>query len=128
LRATFFFLSADKILQTRVSISQYSTYRSTLNFADPDTFHPERWLPSTSPLYNPAFAADQKAALQPFSVGSRNCLGKNLAYHEMKLVLAKLLWNFDFELCKESDGWAETQKVFSMWEKKPLMAKLRKRS
>jgi hypothetical protein len=46
----------------------------------------------------------------------------------MKLVLAKLLWNFDFKLCKESEEWAETQKVFVLWEKRPLMVKLRKRS
>lgn len=115
-------------MQTRVSLSQYGAYRSPFNFADPDNFHPERWLPTTSPLYNSVFAADQKAALQPFSVGPRNCLGKNLAYYEMKLVLTKLLWNFDFELCGESKGWAETQRVFVLWEKRPLMVKLRKRS
>jgi hypothetical protein len=46
----------------------------------------------------------------------------------MKFVLAKLLWNFDFELCKESEKWAETQKVFVLWEKRPLMVRLRKRS
>jgi cytochrome P450 len=43
-----------------------------------------------------------------------------MAYHEMRLVITKLLWNFDFELDEGAIGWAEGQRVFSLWEKKPL--------
>jgi len=48
-----------------------------------------------------------------------------MAYHEMRLVLTKLLWHFDFELADESRGWIERQRVFALWEKKPLMVSLR---
>jgi len=46
-----------------------------------------------------------------------------MAYHEMRLILATCLWNFDLELCAESEKWAD-QSVFTLWEKKPLMVTL----
>jgi cytochrome P450 len=64
--------------------------------------------------------------LQPFSVGPRNCIGRNLALAEMRLILARVLWNFDFELCPESERWAE-QKVMSLWIKPELMCKVKVR-
>ena len=47
-----------------------------------------------------------------------------MAYHEMRLILTKVLYNFDLELCPESEEWAD-KKVFTLWEKHPLMVKLR---
>ena len=61
--------------------------------------------------------------LQPFSVGPRNCLGRNLALAEMRLILARMLWNFDIELCPKSDSWID-QKIKTLWIKLPLMCKL----
>jgi hypothetical protein len=46
-----------------------------------------------------------------------------MAYHEMRLILTKLLYNFDYELCPESDGWTD-QGSFTIWEKKQLLVKL----
>jgi hypothetical protein len=48
----------------------------------------------------------------------------SMAYHEMRLVVAKVLYAFDFELASESDGWLD-QSTYILWEKKPLMCKLR---
>jgi hypothetical protein len=48
----------------------------------------------------------------------------SMAYHEMRLLLAKVMFNFDLELCPESEGWME-QEVYTLWQKKPLMVKLR---
>lgn len=59
-------------LQTSVGVHQWSTYRSSANFASPDTFDPERWLPEAPTKYR----SDIKAALQPFSLGPRGCIGK----------------------------------------------------
>lgn len=33
----------------------------------------------------------------PFSTGQYTCLGKNLAYQEVRMFMAKLVHNFDFE-------------------------------
>lgn len=47
----------------------------------------------------------------------------SLAYAEMRLVLARLALDFDFELQPESERWL-VQKLFTFWEKPPLMTKI----
>lgn len=47
-----------------------------------------------------------------------------MAYHEMRLIITKVLFNFDMELCPESETWAD-QKTFLLWEKHPLMVRLK---
>lgn len=42
----------------------------------------------------------------------------------MRLMAAKVYYNFDLELCPESNNWAD-QQTYILWEKKPLMCKLR---
>lgn len=48
----------------------------------------------------------------------------SLAYLEMRLILARLLFNFDLEPLPESKHW-NRQKIFVFWEKGPLMVKLK---
>lgn len=45
----------------------------------------------------------------------------------MRLTLAKLLWNFDIELVDDSDRWLRDQKIYLIWEKTPMLVKLRPR-
>ncbi|KAH5023299.1 hypothetical protein HBH70_064800 [Parastagonospora nodorum] len=104
--------------KTVCMIPQAAMYSHPDNFRNPHNFLPERWLG------DPRFEDDQRQCLQPFSIGSRDCVGKNLAYHEMRLIMAKILYNFDLELNPESEGW-EDQQTFILWEKKPLMCKLK---
>ncbi|KAI4945617.1 hypothetical protein J4E91_007960 [Alternaria rosae] len=103
---------------TIVSIPQHAMYTSDKNFKKPLEFLPQRWLGDSE------FDSDEKHCLQPFSVGSRDCVGKNMAYHEMRLLAAKVFYNFDLELCPESRDWIE-QKTFILWEKHPLICKLK---
>lgn len=42
----------------------------------------------------------------------------------MRLILARILFNFDLELVNPADKWND-QKVFSLWDKKPLMVYLK---
>ncbi|KAK8199757.1 cytochrome P450 [Phyllosticta capitalensis] len=104
---------------TIVMLSHWAAYHSPKNFYEPEQFIPERWLDND----DERFARDEKAVLQPFSYGPRNCLGKNLAYHEMRLIAANILWRFDFDLQEESKDWAN-QKVYTLWEKPKLMCKV----
>ncbi|XHG03733.1 hypothetical protein AWENTII_007026 [Aspergillus wentii] len=104
---------------TSVSMGYYSAFRAESNFAEPDSFIPERW----SENKDPAFASDNKEVLQPFSYGPRNCLGKNLAYAEMRLIMAKVLWNFDLSLDSDSYNW-DIQPSYTIWQKHPLNVKL----
>lgn len=67
---------------------------------------------------------DNHAAMNAFSFGPRNCLGKNLAYAEMRVIMAKVVWHFDLELEPGMDDWLERHKLFMLLEKPGLMVKL----
>ncbi|WPH03317.1 cytochrome P450 [Acrodontium crateriforme] len=100
-----------------VGVHHMSTYRSPDHFKNPKEFHPERWLG------DPEYKDDHLDAVEIFSVGPRNCLGRNLAWHEMRMLLATMVIHFDLALSKESESWNE-QRVFILWEKVPLMCSL----
>lgn len=38
----------------------------------------------------------------------------------MRVILARVLWNFDMEIADESRDWVSKQKVFNLWEKGPM--------
>ncbi len=77
-------------------------------------------------------------ALQPFSVGPRNCIGKkfvtpfptlrvdlrltenSLAYVEMRLILVRLIWGYDLTLVDDVSRQFLECKAFSLWMKGPL--------
>ncbi|KAF9877225.1 trichothecene c-15 hydroxylase [Colletotrichum karsti] len=111
---------------TILGIWQYSIYHNPAKFLLPDSFIPDRWLDDKR------FDYDEKALHQPFSYGPRNCIGMkcvslvfkplnlSLAYAEMRIILARIIWNFDIELAPESRSWTENQKVYFFWQKPPL--------
>lgn len=103
---------------TILGVSHLATYRSSEHFKNASEFRPERWLGE-----DVQYQDDHRDSFEPFAVGPRNCLGKSLAWHEMRLVLATAIFHFDFVLCEESFEWDE-QKVYVFWEKKALMCKL----
>jgi cytochrome P450 len=103
---------------TALTIPQHAMYTLETNFKRPMEYLPQRWLGDEE------FDSDEKQCLQPFSVGSRDCVGKNMAYHEMRLIMAKVLYSFDLELCPESYDW-DDQNTYILWEKKPLICKLK---
>jgi cytochrome P450 len=127
---------------TTVACHHYASYHSSANFYKAGEWHPERWLDPSHPLspasvakQNPdnasyqddaeGFSMDNKDVLNPFSLGPYGCLGKNLAYAEMRLILASVLWKFDMELCEESLGWVERMDVYFLWDKDALWIKLK---
>lgn len=101
-----------------VGVTILAASKSPLNFRDAEEFVPERWTGE-----DPRYEGDKKEASQPFSHGPRNCAGQNLAYLEMKLIIASMVWHFDLENC-EKTHWLD-QKVFMVWNKRPLMVKFK---
>ncbi|RYP75506.1 hypothetical protein DL771_002391 [Monosporascus sp. 5C6A] len=99
---------------TIVAVHQWAMYHNDKHFAEPFAYRPERWLG------DPRFAGDNRDAFQPFHLGARDCLGRNLAYVEMRLILARVLWNFDMNISDDSRDWVSGQKVFNFWEKGAL--------
>lgn len=104
--------------RTVVAVNQWAAMHSEKNFKNPFQFAPERWMGDKE------YADDDHDAFQPFSYGPRNCIGRNLAFMEMRLIMARFLWNFDIELMPDSRNWAQ-QKIYILWEKGPLNVRLR---
>ncbi|TAQ86122.1 hypothetical protein B7494_g5556 [Chlorociboria aeruginascens] len=108
---------------TSVSLQSWTAFRDAKSFYDTLSFHPERWLPEALEEDSPFFH-DQREVVQPFSMGSRSCLGKTLAWAEMRLILARLIFAFDIEASDKPLKWKELR-TFLLVEKKPIEIRLR---
>lgn len=117
---------ADRGQQSQISVAvqQFAACRSPENFRRPDEFLPERWKGEGE------FASDRREVAQPFSIGPRNCIGRQLAYAEMRLILVRVLWHFDLQLdqtrMKDTD-WLAEQGIWILWDKNPLWIELQPR-
>lgn len=108
--------------KTTVAVAPWAAINSSLNFKYPQKFIPERWLGDER------FVNDKLNASQPFSLGPRGCIGKNLSFFEMRLITSRLLWNFDMSLVTtgehgetnklwDMEGAGKYMKVFQTWNK-----------
>ncbi|KAH0428752.1 cytochrome p450 [Colletotrichum camelliae] len=101
---------------TVVSTSGWSITRRPDYFFEPEEFHPERWLPASHDHFDPLFCNDLKEASQPFSLGPRVCLGVNLAYTELKLLLARLAYEYTWEMVNDTRfDWDKERKFQALW-------------
>ena len=101
----------DRVIPPNTSIftSVYTLQRDPRYFSPyPDDFLPERWLNNLPEgkteeyeLSSAPFTHDL-AAFIPFSFGPASCLGKELAYKEMRLTIATLVRKYDFRF---ADGY-----------------------
>ena len=74
-------------------MSIYHLHRHPAYWTQPDEFIPERFEGKDNPLFN-------GSAYFPFGGGPRMCIGFYFATMEMTILLAQLLYHFDFELDK----------------------------
>ncbi|KAF9010111.1 cytochrome P450 monooxygenase pc-bph [Cyathus striatus] len=94
---------------TVLSVPSYSIHRDpTIWGEDVEVYRPERW-------FEQDYAAMQKT-FNPFSVGPRACLGRNLAFLELQIIVGSILRRFDFVL-EHPDQKLETREGFL---RKPL--------
>ncbi|KAI0550323.1 cytochrome P450 [Xylaria curta] len=92
-----------------VSTATLGSSNSTVNFDRPFEFIPERWIGENS--------RDMLDASQPFSIGARGCLGRNLAWMEMNTTLAKLHFKYDIELLSKNIDWHRDSRMHTLWHK-----------
>lgn len=97
--------------------SPFALARSPRNFHEPLSFLPERWLPEDHQLYDSRFVDDNRKDFHPFSQGPRVCSGKEIAWWQSRLFIAKVVWTFDLEMIgreidmdKELRGWGIFEK------------------
>lgn len=82
---------------TAIGINICALHHNEEYFPDPFSYEPERWLGDQGALiHHDAFAA--------FLAGPRGCAGKAMAYLEASIVLAKMIWYFDFERAQGTLG------------------------
>ncbi|KAK7757681.1 hypothetical protein SLS62_000058 [Diatrype stigma] len=98
--------------------SPFALARSPRNFKQPLRFRPERWLPEDHPLYDEQFSSDNRKGFHPFSQGPRACAGKEIAWWQSRVFIAKVLWTFNLEMVsgqhvdidRDMRGWGMFQK------------------
>lgn len=66
---------------TSVTVHLLAAFRSPLNLQRPDEFIPGRWIKDCPP----EFQSDNKSVFQPFSIGTKNCLGRAVSANSLLL-------------------------------------------
>ncbi|RKK06579.1 hypothetical protein BFJ65_g18477 [Fusarium oxysporum f. sp. cepae] len=66
-----------------------------------EEFQPERWLTKDAKTEEEAFDSTAGPTM-PFGLGLRGCFGRRLAYMELKLLTALLVWNFKLMPCPKA--------------------------
>ena len=80
--------------QTRVHF--WSVQRDPRNFSYPDTYWPDRWLIAEGLQEHAEKIVHNVNAWVPFSFGPSNCVGKNLALQEMRMLVCHLVQKLNF--------------------------------
>ncbi|KAF5878069.1 putative nucleoside protein [Botrytis fragariae] len=83
--------------QVTCQISHFAAARNPRYFTDPLEYRPQRWLPSKHPKYEDKHQNDDPKAFLPFNQEPRMCSASAIAWTQMKLYLAKVLWTCDIE-------------------------------
>jgi cytochrome P450 len=81
------FIPGDMIVQ----IPPFPLTRDPRNFVRPDDFIPERWTSKPELILN-------RSAFFPFLIGPYSCVGKTLAYMELRSVIRRVVNEFDVVL------------------------------
>ena len=109
---------------TVVGVSAYAIHHHPTYFPDPWGFQPERWIESE--LVTTESIRNARRAFDPFGLGIRQCIGKNVAYLQLKLSLAHILYRLDMRLDPGDPGRGgggptlgvgrERKDEFQMWD------------
>lgn len=90
---------------TTVSVSTHTVHRDErIFFEEAEKYIPDRWLREN--------ASELQRGFLGFSQGGRACLGRNIAYFQMQLVIATLFAKYDFFL-RSPDWELEINETFS---------------
>ncbi|XP_057604859.1 cytochrome P450 3A12-like isoform X2 [Hippopotamus amphibius kiboko] len=80
---------------TVMMVPVFAIHRDPELWPEPEEFRPERFSKKNKDSINPY-------TYLPFGTGPRNCIGMRFAIMNMKLALVKVLQNFSFKPCKET--------------------------
>uniref|UniRef100_A0A3Q2HUL6 Cytochrome P450 3A n=1 Tax=Equus caballus TaxID=9796 RepID=A0A3Q2HUL6_HORSE len=82
--------------RTLVTVPTFVLHRASEFWPEPEEFRPERFSKENKDSINPYIYL-------PFGTGPRNCIGMRFALMNMKLAVVRVLQNFSFKPCKETE-------------------------
>ncbi|KAI9020328.1 cytochrome P450 [Hyaloraphidium curvatum] len=83
---------------TVIIVNTWTMHRSPQLWKRARDWWPERWQEAEEA--GPGPRTVYKDAFFPFSMGSRDCVGKNFAMQEMRIMIANFVANYDFRLAE----------------------------
>jgi len=86
---------------TQVGISAYAMHHNEEYFPDSFSYSPERWIVNPDDGVSAEDVKRSHSGFCAFSLGSRGCIGKGLAYAELTVSLSRLLFLYDL---REAEG------------------------
>ena len=91
-----------------VGVGIYAIQHNPLYYPDPFNYKPERWIVGGSTSKESVDLA--RSAFSAFSIGPVGCVGKNLAYLELMLTMARVMWTLDIKNMAKDDMEAPKEK------------------
>ncbi|CAK7222048.1 hypothetical protein SCUCBS95973_004707 [Sporothrix curviconia] len=91
---------------TTVAVHMWAVTHNPKYFKDPN-----RWLDKEN-------TTERLDASKPFLVGPRMCMGINMAWIELRILTAKIVFHFDFTMVDQRN-WCEGQNCYTLWAKPP---------
>ncbi|KAF7959196.1 hypothetical protein EAE96_002711 [Botrytis aclada] len=85
-----------------IGVSPYAFHHNDEVFPDSYKFKPDRWI--ESPENSSEAIEKARAAFSPFSIGTRACAGRTMAYTEISDTIARTLWALDIKPAEGSLG------------------------
>lgn len=101
--------------KTIVGTQNLTIHQDPAAFSDPQEFKPERWLDKNN-------EQEQRKAFVPFSIGSRRCIGINLARMELVKFTAAFFLHFDIEL--DASMTEDMMKMYDNFSAAPASSRL----
>jgi cytochrome P450 len=114
------YLPEDTIL----GVSAYCIHHDPKYFPKPFEFKPERWIAEDDSVIGPDDVQAARSAFFAFSLGGSGCVGKGVAYQEMSIALARVLYRFDFRL-KAGDETGAGKPTLGRGRRNPLEFQVR---
>lgn len=83
---------------TVVGVPHYAIHHNPDYYPHPFEYKPERWIAESEPNVTSNSVSLVQSAFCPFSIGPRGCIGKGMAYMELTIALARVVYLYDMRL------------------------------
>lgn len=82
-----------------IGVGAYSIMHSPKYYPEPFSFKPERWLMDVGGEF-------ARSAFCAFSIGNRSCIGRSMAYLELSMAMARLIYTYKFRAVEGDESGA----------------------